>query len=69
MNIVKVCQNEDILSKAIEMNKDSFASFIAKDFNDCIDKGVFPDDLKYADVTPVHKKKGKSDKNNYRPMI
>ena len=29
----------------IKMNKDIFAGFIAKDFNDRVDKGVFPDDL------------------------
>ena len=48
------------------MNKDIFTGFIAKDFNNCVDKGVFPDDLKHADVTPVHKKKDKSDKANCR---
>ena len=50
------------------MNKDIFAGFIAKYFNKCADKGVFPDDLKHADVTPIHKKKDKSDKTNYRPV-
>ena len=50
------------------MNKNSFSGFIAKDFNKCADKGVFPDDLKHADVTPIHKKKDKSDKTNYRPV-
>ena len=29
----------------IKMNKDIFAGFIAKEFNDCVDKDVFPDDL------------------------
>ena len=50
------------------MNKDIFAGFIAKGFNNCVDKDVFPDDLKHVDVTPIHKKKGKSDKTNYRPV-
>ena len=44
------------------MNKDIFAGFVAKDFNNCVDK----DDLKHADVTPIHKKKDKSDKTDYR---
>ena len=48
------------------MNKEIFVSFIAKDFNNCVDKGVFPDDLKHADVTAIYKKKDKSDKTNYR---
>ena len=52
----------------IKLNKYIFAGFIAKDFNNCVDKGVFPDDLKHADVTPIHKKKDKSDKTNYRPV-
>ena len=44
------------------MNKYIFDGFIAKDFNSCVDKDVFPDELKHADVTPINKKKGKSDK-------
>ena len=50
------------------MNKYIFASFIAKCFNICVDEAVFSDDFKYADVTPVHKKKDKSDKTNCRPV-
>ena len=50
------------------MNKDIFAGFIAKDFNNCVDQGVFPDELKHVDVTPIHKKKDKIDKTNYRPV-
>ena len=55
--------------KSIQKNKDTFACFLAKDFNNCVDKDVLSDDLKHADVTPVHKKKDKSDKTNYRPKI
>ena len=68
MSIVKACQKDGIPTKAIKINKDIFAGFIAKDFNNCVDVGVFADDLKHADVTPVHKKKDKSDKINYRPV-
>ena len=50
------------------MNKDIFAGFIAKDFNNCVDKVVFPDDLKHVDVTQIHKNKDKSDKTNSRPV-
>ena len=45
----------------IKMNKDIFAGFVAKDLNNCVDKGVFPD-------APIHKKKDKGDKTNYRPV-
>ena len=50
------------------MNKDIFAGFIAKDFNNCVDKSVFPDDLKRTNVTSIHQKKDKSDKTNYKPV-
>ena len=33
--IVKVCQKDVIPTKAIKMNEDIFACFIAKDFNNC----------------------------------
>ena len=36
-----------------------------KNFNNRVDKGVFPDDWKLADVTLTHKKEDKSDKTNY----
>ena len=45
------------------MNKDIFAGFLGS-----VDKGVFPDYLKHAEITPIHKKKDKSDKTNYRPV-
>ena len=59
MSIVKACQKDDIPTKVIKINKNIFSGFIAKDFNNCFDKGVFPDNLKHTDVTPVHKKKTK----------
>ena len=68
MSIIKACQKDDISTKVLKMNKDILAGFLAIDFKNCIDKGVFPDDLKHADVTSVHKKKDKSDKSNYRPV-
>lgn len=50
MNIAKACQNDDIPTKMIRMNKDIFTSFIAKDFHNCSDEGIFPDELKHAKV-------------------
>ena len=37
-------------------------------FNESIKTGVFPDDLKLADISPVFKKKIKELKENYRPV-
>ena len=60
LSIVKACQKDNIPTKVVKINNDAFAGFIAKDFNNCVDKGVFPDDLKHGDVTPAHKKKDKN---------
>ena len=68
MSIVKACQKDVIPTKVIRKKKYIFAGFIAKDFNNYVDKGVFPNKLKQADVTPIHKKKDKSDKTNYKPV-
>ena len=43
-------------------------NFICLHFNYCIDTGEFPQVFKHADITPVHKKKEKSGKTNYRPV-
>ena len=37
-------------------------------FNLSIEKGIFPDDLKIAKVTPIYKADDKSDLSNYRLM-
>ena len=58
LSIKKSCQQEDLIPK-----------FIAQNFNSCIDEDEFPAELKHADIVPIHKKKDKSDKRNYRPVI
>ena len=68
MNVHKTCQLKDIPTKIIRMNSDIFANFTCLHFNYCIDIGDYPQEFKNADIIPVHKKKEKSDKNNYRPV-
>ena len=68
VNVAKSSQINDIPTKVIKMNKDIFANFITDHFNYCIAYGEFPDELKHADVIPVHKKNEKCDKTNYRPV-
>ena len=36
--------------------------------NELVLRGIFPDLLKMADITPVHKKDDTSNKENYRPV-
>ena len=37
-------------------------------FQNVIDTGIYPDDWKYASVTPIHKKHDKQIIKNYRPI-
>ena len=49
----------------MKLNSDIFSNLIYKHFNYCIDKGKFPNNLKYANIVPVDKK-NKCEKENYR---
>ena len=62
LNVAKTCQVNDIPTKVIKINKDIFANFITDHFNYCIANREFPDELKHADVIPVHKKNEKCNK-------
>ena len=48
--------------------KDFFSFWLAKLINLCFETGVFPDLLKFAKITPLHKKESKLDFHNYRPI-
>ena len=45
-----------------------FSVWLAKLVNLCFEVGVFPEILKLAKVTPLHKKESKQDFLNYRPI-
>ena len=42
--------------------------FMTDYINSAILNGVFPDELKLADVTPLYKKSDSEDKTNHRPI-
>ena len=48
--------------------KDFFSFWLAKLINLSFETGVFPDLLKFAKITPLHKKESKLDFHNYRPI-
>ena len=54
--------------KVIKENKDFVTFFIHHSFNNSLSSFTFPTALKYADVKPVLKKDGKTDKKKYRPI-
>ena len=69
LNVAKTCQVNDIPTKIIKINKDIFANFITDHFKYCIANVEYPDELKQADVIPVHKNNEKCNKTNCRPVF
>ena len=53
----KVSKSNDIPLRIIKEFSDIFRGFLAKSFNERLDKGFFPAELKCAEVVPVYKKK------------
>ena len=51
-----VSESNDIPLRIIREFSDIFGGFLAKNFNECLDKDFFPDELKCAEVVPVYKK-------------
>ena len=41
---------------------------LTSDVNNCLKYGIFPDNLKCGDITPIFKKDERLDKTNYRPI-
>ena len=57
-----------IPTKIIKLAKFVCAPTLTSCFNHSLQTQNFPDSLKLADIVPVHKKKSKHDKDNYRPV-
>ena len=64
----KASQISDIPTKIIKENVDVFADFLCTSINSSIKSSLFPSCLKFADVTPLHKKGRKDAKPIYRPV-
>ena len=68
LNIRKISQKTDIPVIIIKENIDTVSYFLYHNFNDSLSCSTFPTCIKYAEVTPIHKKDDKTDKENYRPI-
>ena len=64
----KVCQDSDIPIKVIKSNSDIFTDALYSAFNRSLETSVFPSSRKIPNVTPVHKKGNRSEKDNNRPV-
>ena len=57
-----------IPAKSLKKNSDIYQHILTDMINNTINTSVFPKKLKEADVTPIHKKEGTTNKANYRPV-
>ena len=68
LNPKKATTFKNIPAKVLKSSSEICSESMQLIFNDCIQNGLFPDLLKLADVTPLHKKEEKTRKKNYRPV-
>ena len=61
----KETQERDIPAKIIKENDEYFAEIIREYFIESLDKGIFPDCLKIANIIPVFNKGRRTSKHNY----
>ena len=62
LNPKKATAHKNILPKILKSSSEATVNFLHRLFNETITKGVFLDNLKLADVTPVFKKDNPFDK-------
>ena len=65
--IKKYSAHPSVLSIKEKMNNNVF-SFREVTYEEILNDGKFPDQLKKADVSPVFKKRNHNDKTNFRPV-
>ena len=64
----KAYQKDNIPPQILKDNVDICSYVLFSDVNKCMYNGVFPNNLKHADITPTFKKTERLHKNNYRPV-
>ena len=68
LNKNRASQKSDIPITIIHENADIFADYLAESLKGAIKTCNFPNCSKLADITPLHKKERKDNKENYRPV-
>jgi len=64
----KSAGSDGFLPRVIKAVSDEIAPHLLVVFNQSLEEGTVPDDMKVADVTPIHKKGPKNLPGNYRPI-
>ena len=68
LNIRKTVQSNDIPTKLVKELGYLFSKYIATSINRCITRGIFVNAFKKAEVWPIYKKDGGTEKSDYRPI-
>ena len=68
LNPKKATSFKNIPAKVLKSSSEICSESLQRIFNDCVQNGLFPDLLKLADVTSLHKTEEKTRKKNYRPV-
>jgi len=61
-------RQNDIPVKILKLCSEILSPFLAKLFNNCIKQGIYPQNFKCAQVTPIHKSGPENVCTNYRPI-
>ena len=64
----KAYQNDNIPPQILKDNVDICKMVLSSDVKKCIYNGIFPNNLKHADITPTFKMIERLHKTNYRPI-
>ena len=68
LNRRKAIRNEDVATRFIQIASPIISPILANIFNLCLHSGVYPDQLKVAQVFPIHKEGSKEICSNFRPI-
>ena len=64
----KATRKGDIPAKILKDSLIVYTNELTTVISNCLKDGLFPNELKLADVSPVFKKDGELNKENYRPV-
>ena len=64
----KATRKGDNSAEILKNSINAYLSELAVLINNYLKKGIFPDNLKLADITPIFKKEDSLNKENYRPV-
>ena len=68
LNSKKATGMDGIPPKIVKISKNTITNYLTSMINLSFQTATFPDNLKIAQVTPLHKKNSTLDKTNYRPV-